>query len=366
MILDKARFLKNVQRLNERIPKAVSLRPHLKTIKCFEAASRVLPSPKGPATISTLAEAEYFGERGVTDLLYSVCITPQKLDRVSSIRQSGIDLKVVIDSLPAAKALSEYAHRTGDRIPVLIEVDVDGHRSGVGQDQPELVIAIAKVLCQGGCDLQGVMAHAGESYGLSDSAMLEAAARNERDQAVQMAQSLRAAGNAARVVSIGSTPTAFSLNSFHGITEVRAGVYMLFDLVQNGIGVCQLDDIAISVLATVIGHKATAGWTIVDAGWMALSMDRGTARQTVDQHFGLVCDINCKPIHDLVLLRVSQEHGLIAPRPGTATASTRLSIGDRVRILPNHACATSAQHEQYGVIDGNRDIIDIWPRFRGW
>ena len=126
-----------------------------------------------------------------------------------------------------------------------------------------------------------------------------------------------------------------------GVTEVRAGVFMFFDLVMAGIGVCRIDDIALSVLATVIGHQQDKGWTIVDAGWMAMSRDRGTARLAVDQGYGLVCDLAGEPIPDLIMIDANQEHGILAARPGAQPSPPKLPVGARLRILPNHACATA-------------------------
>ena len=141
---------------------------------------------------------------------------------------------------------------------------------------------------------------------------------------------------------------------------------MFFDLVQAGIGICDIDDVALSVLTTVIGHQPDKNWIITDAGWMALSSDRGTAGQAVDQYYGLVCDLNGNPYEDLVVLRANQEHGIIALRPGSNARLPELKIGDRVRILPNHACATAAQHDCYHLLDESNQIAAIWPRFRGW
>jgi D-serine deaminase-like pyridoxal phosphate-dependent protein len=104
-----------------------------------------------------------------------------------------------------------------------------------------------------------------------------AAAENERASAVRAAEILRSQGFACPAVSVGSTPTAHFAQSYAGVTEVRAGAFVFFDLVQAGIGVCSLDDVALSVLATVIGHHRNKCWTIIDAGWMASLCDRGTA-----------------------------------------------------------------------------------------
>ena len=131
---------------------------------------------------------------------------------------------------------------------------------------------------------------------------------------------LRAAGYACPVVSVGSTPTFMSARSFDGLTEFRAGVCVFFDLFQAGVGVCGTDEIALSVLATVIGHQPEKGWTITDAGWMAMSRDRGTASQAVDQGYGVVCDLDGAPLGDLIVVGANQEHGIVAPRPGSGAA----------------------------------------------
>jgi D-serine deaminase-like pyridoxal phosphate-dependent protein len=118
------------------------------------------------------------------------------------------------------------------------------------------------------------------------------------------------------------------------------------------------------VLATVIGRRADKGWILIDAGWMALSRDRGTARQRVDQGYGVVCDLDGRPIPELIVSEANQEHGIVARRDGGAPPE--LGVGTRLRILPNHACATGAQHERYHVVDGGRDVAAVWQRFSGW
>ena len=121
------------------------------------------------------------------------------------------------------------------------------------------------------------------------------------------------------------------------------------------------------VLATVIGHKPEKGWVLVDVGWMAMSRDRGTARHPVDQGYGVVCDVDGIPYSDVIVVETSQEHGTVAVRPGSDVKLPYLPIGARVRILPNHACATGAQHDQYHVVRSNgRQVVATWPRVRGW
>jgi D-serine deaminase-like pyridoxal phosphate-dependent protein len=130
-----------------------------------------------------------------------------------------------------------------------------------------------------------------------------------------------------------------------------------------------VDDIALSVMTTVIGHQADKGWAIVDAGWMAMSRDRGTQQQRVDHGYGLVCDEEGRVIEGLLLSAANQEHGIVSYRtPANAESCDIVQafpIGKRLRILPNHACATGAQHEHYMALNDGR-VIATWPRFNGW
>ena len=147
---------------------------------------------------------------------------------------------------------------------------------------------------------------------------------------------------------------------------MRAGVFMFYDLVMAGLGVCRIEDIALSVLTSVIGHQNDKGWIITDAGWMALSRDRGTAAQAIDQGYGLVCDVAGRALGNLVIAGASQEHGIIADRAGKASEMPSLAVGDLLRILPNHACMTAAAYPAYHVVEGSTEVVDLWDRVNGW
>ena len=211
-----------------------------------------------------------------------------------------------------------------------------------------------------------MITHAGASSSARGAEALRECAAAERRSVVDAAAILREAGLPCPVVSVGSTPTALHAQQLDGVTEVRAGVYVFFDLVMKNIGVCTAADIALSVLTTVIGHQPDKGWAIVDAGWMAMSRDRGTQKQKRDYGYGQVCGVNGEPIDGYVLSGANQEHGILSREstPDTGIA-TRFPIGTQLRILPNHACATGAQFPQYHALaqDGT---LATWSRFHGW
>ena len=366
LLLENGKMQKNIVRMRDQLARLkVAFRPHVKTAKCVEVALAMSGGVAGPITVSTLREADYFADNGFTDILYAVGITANKMGHVASLLGRGIKLTLILDNLDAAHALVQASAALSVSVHALIEIDCDGHRAGILPDSPEL-LAVAQILSAGGVIVAGVMTHAGGSYDCRSDAALRAMAEQERACTVRAAGHLRQAGHAAPVVSVGSTPTALFAEGLSGVTEVRAGVFVFFDLVMAGLGVCRVDDIAVSVLTTVIGHQRDKGWTIVDAGWMAMSRDRGTAAQPVDQGFGLVCDVHGAAMPDYIMISANQEHGIIAHRDGDSGAALSLPVGAQLRILPNHVCATAAQHARYHVVEDSPAITEVWERINGW
>ena len=366
-LIDIARMQRNVQRMQQRMNHlGVSFRPHVKTTKCIELVREQIAAGAKGITVSTLKEAEQFFAVGINDILYAVGMVAPKLKQAAALINKGCHLKIIADSIDSATAIVDFSKQNQIPFEVWIEIDADGHRSGVKPEGDDL-LDIGQILHQGLVTLGGVMTHAGSSYDLNTPEALEAMAEQERSLCVLAATRLRAAGLPCQNVSVGSTPTALSATNLEGVTEVRAGVYVFFDLVMANVGVCTPDDIALSVLTTVIGHQKEKGWAIVDAGWMAMSRDRGTQKQQHDYGYGQVCNIDGTLLNDLQLSSANQEHGIISSNSieSKEDISTRLPIGTQLRILPNHACATGAQFPEYHAV-GMSEVEATWQRFYGW
>lgn len=382
-LVDSAVMNGNISRMQNYMDNlTTNLRPHVKTSKSIPVANSMKQAGAQGIAVSTLKEAEEFFKAGVSsDILYAVCIVRSKLKWASELIQSGCDLKIVIDSVVTAQHIASFAAEQNHTFKVLIEIDTDGHRSGCNPSAP-LLLEIAAALGPNG--VHGVMAHAGESYELSTPEALQEIAEQERSLSVLAADRLRAAGFECPVVSIGSTPTALSYISLEGVTEARAGVYVFFDLVMFNIGVCTMEEIALSVLTTVIGHQTDKGWVITDAGWMAMSRDRGVPGQK-DFGYGQVCTSSGISLPGLTMTSANQEHGIItcvdakalqdfmadasilsSSSPNDTSIVDMFPIGMQLRILPNHACATAAQFPCYHMIDQEGRVTDKWKRFYGW
>lgn len=363
LILDRPRLEANALRMKRKVEGlGIVLRPHVKTSKSIDVLNLLSSGEDRPITVSTLAEARYFHAHGVTDILYAVGIAPVKLPEVVALIRAGCKMRIILDTPEAAQAVRTTADRENVSIETLIEIDSDGHRAGVDPDDP-LLIEIGRGLA---ANLSGVMSHAGASYDCRSHAALEAMAEQERALTVRAAEHLRGAGMDCPIVSVGSTPTLHYATNLAGVTEARAGVFLFGDLVQAELDTCSIDDIAIGVLASVIGHNRQHGRVLIDAGFLALSRDRGTAEMPVDWGYGAVADpATGKVIDSVTVSSTNQEHGIITARTGTIDFE-RFAIGSRVKILPNHACATAAAYERYFVTDGTDRIADIWERVNGW
>lgn len=367
LLLDRDRLRTNARRLATHIGGLGGvIRPHVKTHKSIDVTRELIAAGQVKGiTVSTLREAEYFFGYGVSDVLYAVGISPNKFEAAANLIERGCELIVTLDSAEMAELLAVYAQGRGVLFPILIELDTDGHRSGTEPESAELLEIGRHIHGALQLELRGVMTHAGESYACRTPESLLAIARQERDRSVHAAERLRAAGLPCPVVSIGSTPTAFAIDDLTGVTEVRAGVYSMFDLVMAGIGVCEIGDIALSVLVTITGYQREKQWLITDGGWMAMSSDRGTASQATDFGYGAVMDLEGKLL-PLVMRSANQEHGIVSPAElGGELDYARYPLGSQLRIVPNHACATSAQYGHFDVLEAG-ELVARWSRCGGW
>jgi D-serine deaminase-like pyridoxal phosphate-dependent protein len=130
--------------------------------------------------------------------------------------------------------------------------------------------------------------------------------------------------------------------------------------------VCQEADIAASVLTEVIGHRQASGEVLVDAGWMALSRDRGRAPGAADRGYGLVRSLDGSSLGEIIVRSSNQEHGIVGHADQTRLNLSEFPIGRRLRILPNHACATAGQHAGFWLHQSNDGSLEWLTRCQGW
>jgi D-serine deaminase-like pyridoxal phosphate-dependent protein len=370
LILDLDRLERNCDRMIRRAAElGVKLRPHMKTAKSVDVARLATREGSAGITVSTLAEIEYFAKVGFDDITYAVGIARHKIPVLADLqRRHHVRINLLADSVEAVGEVATQAEALGARFALFIEIDSGGGRGGVPADGPELLAIAQAVQASPILSLAGVLTHAGQSYEATSVAAISEIAERERAAVTYAASRLRAAGIEIPAVSVGSTPTATYAATLAGVTEMRPGAYTLFDLAQVSLGTCSLDDIAVSVLATVIGHNPRSQRMLIDAGALALSKDLSAGKLGANVGYGLVCPIiGSPPTGMMYVADVHQEHGLIAGPEVNDVMAAEYPVGTRVRILPNHACLTAAPYERYHVVRGEDTcILGVWTKATGW
>lgn len=342
----------------------VALRPHIKTHKCIEIASRQRQLGARGITVSTFFEAEYFADHGFDDITWAFPIPLVYVPAAVKLAQA-ITFRVVVDSLEAIEHLNRECQAAGARIHVWLKVDCGYHRAGVDPFSPLAVDLVRLLSEQSVFEFDGVLSHSGHAYAGKSGAEILAAANQERSVMSEFATRLRSRGYRVPGVSIGSTPSMVVINNLDGVTEVRPGNYCFFDQTMVALGVCRVADCAVTVLASVISHQKGSSHFLTDAGALALSKDGGPGHVAHETGMGGIYeDYHLARLNPHIHLRtLSQEHGKIsADEPGIIEG--KFPVGSTVRILENHSCLTVAHFDEYNVVRGN-DIVDRWKIARG-
>jgi D-serine deaminase-like pyridoxal phosphate-dependent protein len=331
----------------------VKLRPHAKSHKTAAIARRQVESGAIGLTVAKLDEAEAFLKlklnAGFADLFVAnQVIGPLKWRRLAELQSHGT-ISVGVDSLAGARGIAAAALEVATTVPVLIEIDTGLHRAGVLPGEPALALA-GQIASLDGLELRGVFTHAGHAYAASSPQEVRRIGQAEGELLVMTADLLRAHGIACPVVSVGSTPTAMISGAIPGVTEIRPGNYVFYDRMQVGLGSAQRSDCALTVLTTVISRPA-ADRAVIDAGSKTFALDRGAHGLEALLGYGEDNEFS------LVLDHLSEEHGVILLDPAQ---DALVRVGDRLQILPNHACTTANLAEAlYGMRDGR--MVEVLP-----
>ena len=359
LLVDRTIVQRNCDRMRQKAARSgVSFRPHVKTHKTIEIGRMQHGGSLGPITVSTLAEAEFFAKGGFRDITYAVPIAPEKLRRAADLASKIDRINILIDDERALRAIEEFHTSENVVFDVFLKVDCGYHRAGVDPDSADSVRLATAMMRSPAVRFHGLLTHAGHSYNARDRREILRIAVQETSAVTNFRDSIE---GTTLIRSIGSTPTASVVDTFEDCDEVRPGNYVFFDAFQATIGSCEHEDVAVSVLATVIGAYPDRGNLLIDAGALAMSKDRGPDHVDPTFGYGLVCDESLRPL-PLKLIALSQEHGKLQ---GDAAVVANHPIGSRLRILPNHSCLTAAMYDVFHVVEKGR-VVDEWKPVRGW
>jgi D-serine deaminase-like pyridoxal phosphate-dependent protein len=307
----------------------IANRPHIKTHKLVPLAKYQLALGAKGITVQKLGEAEVMAGAGLRDMLLTFNIVGRhKLERLATLAQRT-DIAVVADNATVVEGLGLVARQAGRDLPVLVECDTGAHRNGV--QTPAAAAAMAQVISKTpGLRYGGLMVYPKAGTRTETAAFLEEA----RELAAR-------SGLETEVVSTGGTPDMWIDDGLEGITEYRAGTYVYCDRSLVHRQRCAPEDCALHVLATVVS-RPTESRAIIDAGSKALTSDLLGMTG-----YGTVAEADGAAVAD-----ISEEHGHV----DLSQAVNRPSVGDLVRVLPNHVCPVSNLFDKVVLVRG-REVI---------
>ena len=304
----------------------VRLRPHTKTHKSPEIARMQLEAGAAGITVAKLGEAEVMVDVGLNDVLVAYPLVGEaKLARFRGLLERA-DLRATTDSVEVAEGLGRVGRSLGRDIPVLIEVDTGLHRVGSAPGGPTVELA-QRVAAVAGVEVIGLLTHAGHAYRSAGPDELRATAEREGLDLVMTAAACAEAGIELRELSVGSTPTARIVADVEGVTEIRPGTYVFNDVQQLRLGVASETACAATVLTTVVAHPTDERF-VLDGGSKAFTSDGGDGPPFPGR--GVVVG---RP--ELRIDFMNEEHAV-----GHRTGADDVRIGERLRVIPLHACAT--------------------------
>jgi D-serine deaminase-like pyridoxal phosphate-dependent protein len=364
--LDLDRVRANIAAMQARAATAgVRLRPHSKTHKSAVIARWQMDAGAVGICCAKLGEAEVMAAAGIPAIRLPYPIHPTNADRVLALLDRT-RLSIIVDDLEVATAWSAAMTKAGRSLEVLVKVDVGFHRCGIDPGRSTAADMVARVAGLPGLTFRGLLSHAGHAYHAASHDDLRQIALAEAQILSDLASGVETLGVEVTEISVGSTPsarfivdqTAHSPARARVPTEMRPGNYVFLDRTQVGLGAATLESCAMWVEATVVSRPAPDR-VILDCGSKTLTNDGARGFTPLPGH-GLVVHLDGAPDPSLVVERLSEEHATVR-----ATTPTRLRTGDRVRVLPNHACVVTNLMDEIAIVAGGRVTDRIRVDARG-
>lgn len=348
LLLDYQKLLKNINEMSSYAKEqGITYRPHIKTHKSINIAQLQMEAGAVGIATAKISEAEVMAAGGINDILIAYPISsPVKIKRLVKLLEKGVQIKIAVDNNEALTYLQRELEHTPFTLEVWIKVNSGLNRCGV-EPGKEVVILAKAIMTHSKLKLGGIFTHAGHSYAAKTMNEIDKMGHYEGLSVVESAEQCETEGIRIPVRSVGSTPTYKKAGKVAGVTEIRPGNAVFFDVIQAGLGVTSIARCALTLLASVVGVYKDR--VIFDTGSKTLCLDKGAHGNQTVTGFGHVIG---HP--EIVIERLSEEHGV-----GVLSQETTLKLNDKVHIIPNHACTVVNQFDEY-VVHENGRVIDVW------
>ncbi len=355
--LDLQKLGNNINEMQEKADKAeVILRPHAKTHKSVSIARMQIKAGAKGLTVAKPDEAITFIKNGISPIMlcYPI-ISEEKICTLLTIADThAAEILFVLDSLHGFTVLDKVTGQLNKTVKAYMEIDTGLHRCGLLPEDKTLIELARRITSSKHIEFAGITSHAGHSYSAKNREQAQSIAEDERKILLNVKNRLAALKIPTKEICIGSTPTLWTQENFEGLTEIKPGNYVFNDLTQKNIGVVSWDQLALTIVTTVVSVNDT--YMIVDAGSKSLTSDIGAHGTQGTQGYGLAFKQNDDPDDHsgLTVEKLSEEHGWINHK------GNPLPIGTTLTIYPNHACPVINLFDEIHIFE-NGNYTETWP-----
>ena len=356
LLIDRDRALENIRMMQEKADRlGLALRPHIKTHRMPYFAKLQMEAGACGIACAKIGEAEVMADAGIGDIfIANEVIGRDKYERLRDLARR-VRVRAGIDNV-VQLAQMEEAFEGEKPLEVLIEYEVGEVRSGVVEDW-QLTGLVSAIKASRNVVLKGIFSHEGHTYKAKDAADCRAKAKAAYERTVRAADIIRSMGVDIDTVSIGATPSVMLCDEpeqYEGVTELRLGTYIFFDVGQSK-AIGDFSRCAATVLASVIS-KPYGDRVVLDAGAKALVSQNRPSGICATNGFGAV-----KGAEHITVDNLYDEHAVL----NSAEFRDGVQIGDKVRIIPSHICPTVNLYDKAYLVSGGRVIGEISVACRG-
>lgn len=350
LIVDEKKCRRHIAKMIAKLQKHQLLfRPHFKTHQSIEIGRWFREMGIEKITVSSMEMAAYFASDGWKDITVAFPANWLEIDQMNELNQR-ITLNLLVESAETINFLNLHLKNPAG---VFLKIDAGYHRTGILSDNTLLIAElIQKIKAADHLNLLGFLTHSGHTYHANSVKEIEDIHSSTLEILEGLKQKFQTE-NMPLIVSVGDTPAASAMDSFNGADEIRPGNFIFYDLVQENLGACKYEDIAVVMACPIVAKHPERNTAVIYGGGVHLSKESLIDKQG-RKIFGLIVKLNEKgwsePIPDCYVSSLSQEHGIIS---APAAFIDAIKIGELIGVLPVHSCMTANLQHAYLGLDGN-------------
>ena len=354
LLIDNDIALANIAMMQKKADSlGLKLRPHIKTHRMPYFAKLQMEAGACGIACAKIGEAEVMADNGIGDIfIANEVIGEDKYERLKALHRR-IHVRIGIDNEVQLAQMEKVFATEARPLEVLIEYEVGEVRTGVTSDEQLTRLVKAIQSCEH-VVLKGIFSHEGHTYKADSIADCCAKAQAAYAKTVRAAELIRSLGADIDTVSIGATPSVMNGSSFEGITELRLGTYIFFDVGQSN-AIHDFSHCAATVLASVIS-KPEGNRVVLDTGAKALVSQNRPTGICATAGFGAI-----KGAEDITIENLFDEHGVL----NSEKFKNLVSVGDKVEVIPSHVCPTVNLYDTAYLVSNGKVIRTLPIACRG-